>query len=125
MLLAVPSMVLMAASRLPAVISGILSFAISSTFFLVTFPTLSLFGSFEPFSTLAALRRGTEAGGVLVTKEKDLSAYTVMTTGMIMPSCACVLALKVLQTSIILTPCCPSAGPTGGDGLAFPAGICS
>src|SRR5262245_65696842 len=26
---------------------------------------------------------------------------------------------------MMLTPCCPSAGPTGGDGLALPAGICS
>ena len=26
---------------------------------------------------------------------------------------------------MMLTPCWPSAGPTGGDGLAFPAGICS
>ena len=27
-------------------------------------------------------------------------------------------ALKALQNSIIFTPFCPSAGPTGGDGLA-------
>src|SRR2546426_909054 len=26
---------------------------------------------------------------------------------------------------MILTPCWPRAGPTGGEGLAFPAGICS
>src|SRR5262245_32232064 len=26
---------------------------------------------------------------------------------------------------MMLTPCCPSAGPTGGEGFAFPAGICS
>src|ERR1700739_3801597 len=26
---------------------------------------------------------------------------------------------------MMLTPCWPSAGPTGGEGLAFPAGICS
>ena len=25
----------------------------------------------------------------------------------------------------MLTPCCPRAGPTGGAGVAFPAGICS
>src|SRR5882757_8288786 len=37
----------------------------------------------------------------------------------------CVAALKALQNSMILTPRCPSAGPTGGDGFAAPAGICS
>src|SRR5437588_12857479 len=26
---------------------------------------------------------------------------------------------------MMLTPCCPSAGPTGGEGFAFPAGSCS
>ena len=36
-----------------------------------------------------------------------------------------VLALKALQNSIIFKPRCPRAGPTGGEGLAFPAGICS
>src|SRR5204863_6549562 len=30
-----------------------------------------------------------------------------------------------LQNSMMLTPCWPNAGPTGGEGLAFPAGICS
>src|SRR3990172_5301861 len=49
----------------------------------------------------------------------------VMTTGMTSSSCAAVLALKVLQNSMILTPCCPRAGPTGGEGLAFPAGTWS
>src|SRR3990170_5825376 len=49
----------------------------------------------------------------------------VIPTGMMESPSACVLALKVLQNSMMLTPCCPSAGPTGGAGLAFPAGICS
>src|SRR5450432_1794889 len=39
-------------------------------------------------------------------------------------SCA-VCALNALQNSMMLTPCCPSAGPTGGAGLACPPGICS
>src|ERR1041385_1076910 len=46
-------------------------------------------------------------------------------TGVIIPCCACVAALKDLQNSIMLTPRCPKAGPTGGLGLACPAGICS
>src|SRR5262247_1654036 len=40
-------------------------------------------------------------------------------------SFADVFALKALQKSMMLTPCCPSAGPTGGAGVALPAGICS
>src|SRR6185436_19622243 len=39
-------------------------------------------------------------------------------------SCA-VWALNALQNSMMLTPCWPSAGPTGGAGLACPPGICS
>src|ERR1700675_4836822 len=41
------------------------------------------------------------------------------------PSWDPVWALKPLQNSMMLTPCWPSAGPTGGEGLALPAGICS
>ena len=36
-----------------------------------------------------------------------------------------VLALNALQNSMIFSPFWPRAGPTGGDGLAFPAGICN
>src|SRR5680860_1308615 len=36
-----------------------------------------------------------------------------------------VFSLNALQNSMMLTECCPSAGPTGGAGLAAPAGICS
>src|SRR5215475_1973186 len=36
-----------------------------------------------------------------------------------------VFALNALQKSMMFTPCCPSAGPTGGAGVALPAGICS
>src|SRR6266567_2240066 len=39
-------------------------------------------------------------------------------------SCA-VCALKALQNSMMLTPCWPSAGPTGGAGFACPPGIWS
>src|SRR5262245_25795257 len=49
----------------------------------------------------------------------------VTTTGRIRPSSLLVCALKPLQNSMMLTPCWPSAGPTGGDGFALPAGICS
>src|SRR4029453_12141110 len=48
-----------------------------------------------------------------------------MTTGMTSPVCPCVRALNCLQNSMMLMPCCPSAGPTGGAGVALPALHCS
>src|SRR5487761_2234924 len=45
---------------------------------------------------------------------------------MIIPSGSlAVFALNALQNSMMLTPCGPSAVPTGGAGVALPAGICS
>src|SRR5258708_21410872 len=51
----------------------------------------------------------------------------VISTGTIRPSlaCACVCALNSLQKAMVLTPCWPRAGPTGGEGFALPAGSCS
>src|SRR5436190_22260530 len=37
----------------------------------------------------------------------------------------CVASLYWRQKSMMLTPCCPSAVPTGGAGVAWPALICS
>src|SRR5579872_638629 len=48
-----------------------------------------------------------------------------MITGMTMPGWSLVLALNSLQKPMMLTPCWPNAGPTGGAGLACPAGICN
>ena len=48
-----------------------------------------------------------------------------MTTGNIKPALSLVLALNSLQKPMILTPWAPSAGPTGGAGLAAPAGNCN
>src|SRR6059058_1748759 len=44
---------------------------------------------------------------------------------MIRPFWSEVCALKALQNSMMLTPCWPSAGPTGGAGFACPPGIWS
>src|SRR6185437_6409108 len=44
---------------------------------------------------------------------------------MIMSPCCAVRALKSLQNAMMLTPCWPSAGPTGGEGFALPAGSCN
>src|SRR5436309_1542070 len=44
---------------------------------------------------------------------------------MMSPACAAVRALKFFTKSMMLTPAWPRAGPTGGAGVAAPAGICS
>src|SRR5437868_4671165 len=44
---------------------------------------------------------------------------------MMRPFWSPVWALNALQNSMMLTPCWPSAGPTGGAGLAWPPGIWS
>src|SRR5437016_10914057 len=48
-----------------------------------------------------------------------------MTTGITVPLSPCVCALNAFTNSMMLTPCCPSAGPTGGAGLAWPPTACS
>ena len=87
--------------------------------------TFVLLGTPEPDLMLQAFFKSTAAGGVFVMKLKLLSAYTVITTGMITSPLSAVLALNCFVNSTMLTPCCPSAGPTGGAGVAFPAGICN
>src|SRR5438034_2566132 len=91
----------------------------------VTLPTLVLLGSFEPAAMLAAFFRRTAAGGLLVMNVNDLSLKTVMTTGRMSPACFCVAALNSLQNAMMFTPRGPRAVPTGGAGLACPAGICN
>src|SRR5271157_1010027 len=127
MLRAVPATERMAAARSKQFRSGILILAISSTWALVILPTLVLFGSAEPLARLTARLISTGTGGVLVMKVNERSLKMVMTTGMINPSwsLADVLALNALQNSMMLTPCGPRAVPTGGAGVALPAGICN
>src|SRR5205814_916858 len=75
-------------------------------------------------SRIASLIR-TAAGGVFVMDVNERSSKTVISTGVIRPFSCAVCALKALQNSMMLTPCWPSAGPTGGAGLACPPGIWS
>lgn len=71
----------------------------------------------------AACFNNQPVGGVFTTKEKDLSGFTVITTGVGVELSRCaVLALNSLQKSMDFTPRAPSAGPTGGEGVALPAG---
>src|ERR1035441_187513 len=70
---AVPRTLLMAASTDAAFRSGIFCFAMSSTCFSVTLPTLSLFGAPDPLAMPAARFSNIEAGGVLVMNVNDRS----------------------------------------------------
>ncbi len=45
-----------------------------------------------------------------------------MTAGMMSPFWSLVLSLYCLTKSMMGIPCCPRAGPTGGAGVADPAG---
>src|SRR6202035_794496 len=116
-----------AAERSKQLRSGILILAISATCCSVILPTLFLFGSAEPLARFTARLISTGTGGVLVMNVNERSEKIVITTGMISPSwsLAEVLALNALQNSMMLTPCGPSAVPTGGAGVALPArGFC-
>src|SRR5215475_10870519 len=127
MLRAVPFTLLIAVSSDAAFRSGIFCLAISATCFSVTFPTLSLLGAPEPLAIPAARFSSTEAGGVLVMNVNERSVYTVITTGIISPAISLfwVRALNCLQNSMMLLCAWPSAGPTGGAGVALPASICN
>src|SRR5436190_1014588 len=127
MLRAVPRTDRIAASRSKQFRSGILILAISSTCDWVILPTLVLCGSGDPFARFTARLISTGTGGVLVINVNERSEKIVITTGMIRPSWSLpdVLALNALQKSMMLTPWGPSAVPTGGAGVALPAGICS
>src|SRR5580704_1621437 len=123
---AVPMTVRTADSMSVQFMSGIFCSASSRTCFMVTLPTFVLLGSFEPapgfllVASPAAFLSRTLVGGVFSKMLKLRSEYTVRTTGMIM-SLPCVFALNSLQNAMMLMPCGPSAGPTGGAGLALPA----
>src|SRR3712207_3439717 len=122
---AVPSMILAAWSTSVAFRSGILRSAIWRTWSRVIVPTLFRFGSPDPLSRPMACLIRTAAGGVFVMKVNERSSKTVISTGMIVPFSPWVWALNALQNSMMFTPCWPSAGPTGGAGLAAPPGTWS
>src|SRR5437667_9220392 len=125
MLRAVPSTIRIAASIDGVLRSGSFLCAISPTCCRVTLPILSLCGTAEAFAIPAARFSSTAAGGVFTMNVNDRSWKLVTTTGRISPSWLAVCALNPLQNSMMLTPCWPSAGPTGGEGFALPAGIWS
>ena len=115
----------MAASTSFALRSGIFVSAIERSCACVSFPTLLRFGSAEPDWIPSASLMRTAAGGVFVMNVNERSSKTVISTGMIRPFSCAVWALNAFVNSTMLTPCWPSAGPTGGAGFACPPGICS
>ena len=119
-------MLLAAASTELAFRSGIFWVAISRICFSVTLPIFSLFGVPSP-SDARGLHQQHRRRRRLGNEAKLRSAYTVITTGMVMPfiSGGLVRALNCLQNSMMLTCAWPSAGPTGGAGVAFPPMIWS
>src|SRR5215210_5127858 len=122
---AVPAMIFAAWSTSWALRSSSFFSAIWRTWASVMVPTFVRFGSPEPFSMPIAWRISTAAGGVLVTKVKERSSKTVMTTEIVVPASPCVWALNALTNSMMLMPCWPRAGPTGGAGEAWPPGAWS
>src|ERR1700733_13132550 len=119
---AVPAMIFSAASIVVAFRSGIFVSAICWTWAAVSEPTLVLCGSLLPLSTPAAFLISSGAGGVFVMNVNDRSSKIVISTGMMLPRWASVAALYCFTKSMMLTPCGPSAVPTGGAGVAAPAG---
>src|SRR5579859_2724977 len=122
---AVPAMIFSAASIVVAFRSGIFVSAICRSCALVSVPTLVLCGSALPLSTPMAFLISSGAGGVFVMKVNDRSSKIVISTGMMLPRWASVAALYCRTKSMMLTPCGPSAVPTGGAGVAAPAGSCT
>ena len=88
-------------------------------------PTLAVCGVPEPLGTPAALMSRRAAGGVFSTNENERSSYTLISAGTMSPRWDSVWALYALTNSMMFTPCWPRAGPTGGAGVACPAGSCS
>src|SRR5215218_3702962 len=125
MLRAVPSMTLMPASMSLTLRSAIFVSAIWRTWSRVTRPTVSRFAVAAPLSIPAALRRRSGAGGVLRTNVNERSSKIVICAGMTCPLLSAVRSLYALVNSTMLMPCGPSAVPTGGAGVALPAGSCS
>src|SRR5258708_37691563 len=122
MLRAAPSIMRMAASMSLAFKSFILISAISRTLARRIVPAVSRPGLPLPFSTPAAFLIRSAAGGVLVTKLNERSSKMVISAGMTDPDWAAVRSLYSFKKAIMLMPCWPKAGPTGGAGVALPAG---
>ena len=91
----------------------------------MTCPTFSWGSQSNGWQLRMRVSRGGRASGPLG-RGGDTNVATVSSLGS--PGrrrLTCVAALYSLQNPMMLTPAAPSAGPTGGEGLAFPAGSAS
>src|SRR5262245_12509176 len=111
MFLAVPAMERAAASRSFVFMSAIFSFATARTWSQESLPIFFLFGSGEPAPGFfedgkpSAFFRRTLAGGDFMMNVYERSAYTVITTGMMVSPSFALFALKSLQNPMMFTPC--------------------
>jgi hypothetical protein len=108
-----------------------MSFALRSVIFVsaiwrtcsrLTRPTDSRLVVWAPLSSPAAFLSMSPAGGVLRTNVNERSSKTVIWAGMTWPALSAVFSLYDLVNSTMLMPCGPRAVPTGGAGVALPAG---
>src|SRR5690606_9356804 len=125
MLRAVPAITRLAASRLPAFRSLILSLAIFSSCAWVILPADSRPGVLLPDCSFSSVLISTLAGGFFRTNSKLRSLKMLISTGTTTPILSRVRSLKRFTKSAMFTPCWPRAGPTGGAGVAWPPLHCS
>ena len=120
-----PRSVAAAASMSLALRSAILIAAISRTWSLGDPPDLlALRRPRSPSRCRPPCAAGPAAGGVLRMNVNERSSKIVIWAGMIWPALSAVRSLYDLVNSTMLMPCGPSAVPTGGAGVALPAGSC-
>ena len=122
MLRGVPRTMLIADSSETVLRSGIFSFAISSTCAAVSFATLSRLGRALPLSILHAFFDEHGNGRRLQNKGERPILVDGDDNGMMSPAWSAVFALNSLVKPGMLIPCGPSVEPTGGPGVALPAG---
>jgi hypothetical protein len=122
---AVPRIIFSACSMLLALRSGIFFSAISRICAAEILPTFVVSGLPEPFCRPMAFIIRFEAGGVLRMNSNERSSKIVISTGIMRSPICPVRSLNCLTKSAMFSPCGPSAVPTGGAAVAFPAGSCN
>ena len=74
----------------------------------------------RPFFNACRFNEKRGRGGVFIMKENVRSSYTEISTGTMSPILSRVFSLNSATNCPMFTPACPSAGPKGGAGVAFP-----
>jgi len=86
--------------------------------------TVEITGDLDHIDRVALERRllPAAAGGVFRMNVNERSSKIVIWAGMIWPALSAVFSLYDFVNSTMLMPCGPRAVPTGGAGVALPAG---